>query len=148
MSLFTCIRSLFSRKKEPPIAWQPAKPQPAPRPTQVDRPKNLDEALARLEQIITPQDKATIRFRGTGNLHHTFGRHIRNDWGLWDRTAPLHQWFVSKGIGHADDMSGIILRSLERRLRYQDIRLDEQIEYYRNFWLATGVDPVTQERIR
>ncbi|MBU2249408.1 MAG: hypothetical protein KKD77_21850 [Gammaproteobacteria bacterium] len=66
--------------------------------------------------------------------HHTTGRGIRNEWGLWDEKSKLHQFFKSIGIWHADDISGIILTTLHRILNHKQVRLKEQVEYYQKYW--------------
>lgn len=57
--------------------------------------------------------------------------------GLWFE-SPLSNWFAEKGIYHADDMSSIILTSWHRRFKGENIRLDEQIEHYQNWWKEQG----------
>lgn len=77
-----------------------------------------------------------------GMTHHGTGTHMRNVWNLWgandDLSKHLHDWFVARGIVHADDMSGIIFRSIHRHVRGTQIQLDAQIEYYQNFWRKAG----------
>jgi len=70
------------------------------------------------------------------------GMGIRNSWRLWSG-SPRARYFNSIGIFHPDDMSGIILRSLARRLRGEDIRLEEQVEEYRRFRERDTSEPWT-----
>ncbi len=100
------------------------------------KPINLDECLDQLEKMI---DKDEFLKNNTVVYHHTAGRHIRNEWGLWDEKSELHKWFKSIGIWHADDMSGIIFDSLKRKLKGEDIKLDEQVENYKEFWKKSGI---------
>lgn len=65
--------------------------------------------------------------------HHTLGRALRNDWGLWGDNE-LTQWFNTIGIFHADDMSAIISTSFHRHLNNKDIDLDGQVAYYKKYW--------------
>ena len=76
------------------------------------------------------------------NYHHGFGTWIRNEFGLW-HDGKLVSYFNSIGIYHADDMSGIILTSLHRSLHCKDIRLEEQIKWYRDFWTNQNINPDT-----
>jgi hypothetical protein len=87
-----------------------------------------------------PWTQSTIKSADSSEWHHTIGRFIRNNWGLWDGGA-LRDWFKLKGIQHADDMSNILLESLKRKLNNQPIDLDGQIKIYRDFWISEGLNP-------
>jgi len=102
----------------------------------MDTPNNLDECLDYLEKVV---DRDEFLENDTIVYHHTTGRDIRNNWGLWDEDSKLHQWFKSIGVWHADDMSGIIFDSLKRKLKGEDIKLDEQVKHYKDFWERSGV---------
>lgn len=69
-----------------------------------------------------------------GRVHHGLGQWIRNNLGLWTKDSPAGKWFNKNGIYHPDDMSSIILLSAYRTYHNQDIKLDEQIKHYRDFW--------------
>lgn len=69
----------------------------------------------------------------SGRLHMGFGMWMRNNWQLWGGSR-LSKYFNEKGINHPDDMSGIILNSYYRHLKNQEIKLDEQIQYYKDYW--------------
>lgn len=101
-------------------------------------PKNLDECFLEIDKILSkanPEDAEDVKyFLDGGNVHHSFGRNIRNNWKLWQENTILHEWFKLQGIWHADDMSGIIIDSYLRRAKNQSIDLDEQIQYYKNYW--------------
>ena len=96
----------------------------------------LDDSIQGKEEFESLTEKKII-----ANSHMGLGMFLRNNWGLWTRDSKLAKWFVSKGIQHADDMSGIILTSYHRYLNGKDLNVDEQIESYRNFWFASGDDP-------
>lgn len=69
-------------------------------------------------------------------VHHTIGRWIRNTWGFWqDEKNELVLWFNDNEIKHPDDMSSIILTSFYRYKKGFDINLEEQLEYYIEYWL-------------
>jgi len=65
--------------------------------------------------------------------HHGFGTWLRNTLGLWHEGTPV-KYFNELGIYHADDMSGIILTSLHRKINNVDIDLDKQVKGYRDYW--------------
>lgn len=82
-------------------------------------PNDLDEAI---EIIVKSKNNGTIN-----------GMAMRNSWGLWSG-SPLAQWFYTKNIYHADDMSGIISESYQRHINNQPRELDEQIKKYHAHW--------------
>lgn len=101
-------------------------------------PKNLQECLNILissyERGGWEEFKNNSEDKAIGMCHHTTGRALRNDWKLWDENSDLHKWFKKAGIWHADDMSGIILRSFHRKINGKKIDLEDQIKYYKDFW--------------
>jgi hypothetical protein len=72
--------------------------------------------------------------KATSELHFGTGRSLRNNWKLWAGTSELSKSFRDLGINHPDDMSGIILTSLHRKLNGIEIELDNQIKYYKDYW--------------
>jgi hypothetical protein len=67
------------------------------------------------------------------SLHHSLGGRLRNELQLW-YDSVISKWFHSLGIHHADDMSGIILTSYHRKLNNVPINLEEQVQYYKDWW--------------
>lgn len=81
-------------------------------------------------------DEEEVRAR----LHHSFGRNIRNDLGLWQPVkTPIVEYFNSIGIEHPDDMSAIIFTACVRYLRREPMKLDEQIKFYVDYWKGLNV---------
>ena len=101
-------------------------------------PRDLKSALYALSKIIDHETQRAIQELDdeeyiSATLHHTLGRHIRNEWQLWSG-GKLHKWFKSRGIWHADDMSGIIITSYWRQQHEKPICLQEQIQSYLKYW--------------
>jgi hypothetical protein len=96
-------------------------------------PKNLDEAIAYLEQRISPEDREYIKTVDMGQFHHSIGMNIRNDWGLWGG-GPLRDWFNSLGIHHPDDMSHVILKATRRHILGYPYDIKEDVERFKKFW--------------
>jgi hypothetical protein len=69
----------------------------------------------------------------TAKAHFGIGMWLRNNWRLWG-DSRLSKYFNDLGIFHPDDMSGIILTSYHRYLLGQDIKLGEQVNYYKEYW--------------
>jgi hypothetical protein len=99
-------------------------------------PQNLEECFAELENVFRPEELEEFRDQKEEDIikyHHTLGMWIRNNWGLWSN-SHLAEYFNSLGVYHPDDMSTIILKSFYRYLNNEDIKLDEQIKYYQDYW--------------
>lgn len=130
------------------------------------QPKNLDDAINFLiENILkNPENLEFInKHRDNeddfiGELHHFFGRNLRNMWYLW--WFPEHKyeswpvekpsivaWFNRHDIFHADDMSSIILTSTHRKWFNLPIELSQQIERYHRHWMETrgNINPLLKE---
>jgi hypothetical protein len=113
-------------------------------PQQVRKvPASLETALTDLDRLLNPYQKRFILCHSEEEvrqvLHHSLGTWVRNIWGLWD-ASDLRYHFLDRGVLHPDDMSAIILLSYHRKLRDQPLRIDEQIRYYRTYWINQGVD--------
>lgn len=102
-----------------------------------NNPKNLDEALTYLDGKISPEDRKYLQSGpDMSEFHHTVGRNMRNEWGLWSG-GPLKNWFKSIGIYHPDDMSGIILKAFKRKIMNQPYDLKSDVKHYQDFWKRT-----------
>ena len=114
----------------------------------MSKPKTLAEAVYMLYNALDDEGKKFIREHGTMGLHHGYGTHIRNEYGLWDRKSDLHKFFREHyGLGHADDMSGVILTVLEAKITDADYNIDLVVNKYKNHWIQLGIDPLTQTEI-
>lgn len=104
-------------------------------------PTNLREALIALDKKLSKEDKIIMQLRTEQEVltctHHTLGRQLRNDWGLWEtKKSQLYYWFKLWGVWHADDMSSVIITSYCRRIKGQPIRLKEQVRKHSEYWAA------------
>jgi hypothetical protein len=98
-------------------------------------PKNLEECFQWLDEFLNDKE---YMFELTENSmvvesHHGLGQSLRNNWKLWEK-SPLTEFFGKLGIFHADDMSGIIIRSYYRKSTGKPIDLEEQIKEYQDYW--------------
>ena len=93
-------------------------------------PTNLDEAV---QYLVDSKDTPG-------------GMSMRNNWGLWTG-SELAQWFYTKEIYHADDMSAIIEESYKRHVKGVDRELDKQIAKYHKHWeKSLGPDHLNKMR--
>lgn len=80
------------------------------------------------------------------------GMAIRNAWNLWgaqeDTSTLLREEFISRfKLGHADDMSGMLLDEVWAEVKGESFSRKEQVLRYHNHWWRLGIDPVTQKDI-
>lgn len=100
------------------------------------RPKTIQEAIEIIAGGLNGEELQFIRTHTPSEVHHTVGRHIRNDWGLWVEKTPLVQNFKKrfKLFGHGDDVSGIILEGVWADVTGGDVdsKLNDTAERFRN----------------
>lgn len=103
-------------------------------------PKTLEECYTWINTYVPDADEALVLTENTFvvKCHHTLGRWMRNNWGLWRCDTELSFWFMSLGIKHADDMSGIITTSYWRHINEQPIDIESQVKRYIDFWNENG----------
>lgn len=71
-------------------------------------PKTVDEAVKTLAKIVSKEDRDYLLENGAISMHHSLGRWIRNEWGLWTG-SELKNELKKKGFEHPDDMSNYII---------------------------------------
>ena len=106
---------------------------------QTKTPITLNEAVDFLYSWLEDIDISTINMSSADQQHFTFGMFLRNTWKLWDKETPIVQWFRSElKIGHADDISSIILDSLYAKVKDEIFDLPSAVQHYHNFWMMSG----------
>lgn len=100
-------------------------------------PKNLEDCFTQINSFWVDSTKVEMKNltenEFSGRLHHGFGTWMRNNWRLWGGSR-LSKYFNDLGVYHPDDMSGIILDSYHRYLNSKEVKLEEQIKYYQDYW--------------
>lgn len=102
--------------------------------------ETLKQAVDKVIEIIHERDYLMTQVLGEPEeafvvgMHSSFGRWIRNTWGLWDPESALSKHFAKMGITHADDMSGIIMTCAYREMYQREWRLKEQVDQYKKYW--------------
>lgn len=76
--------------------------------SEVPIPKTVDEAVKTLAKIVSKEDRDYLLENGAISVHHSLGRWIRNEWGLWT-DSELKNELKKKGFEHPDDMSNYII---------------------------------------
>lgn len=79
-------------------------------------PQTLSEAVSYLRDNISDEDKKYLVENGAISVHHTLGRWIRNNWGLWEG-SELKKNLEAEGFTHPDDMSNYIIEEFMKTIR-------------------------------
>jgi hypothetical protein len=112
-------------------------------------PKHLEDCFRQIDSFWNDSTKLKVKQwtedEFSGRVHHGFGMWMRNNWQLWGGSR-LSKYFNGMGITHPDDMSGIILDSYHRYLNSKEIKLDEQIQYYKAYWEETKLDDTKRKK--
>jgi len=113
-------------------------------------PTDLDDALNYLDCKWSDSDKEGFKNKPEADavveLHFGTGMGIRNSWGLWKGDSGISKYFRDLGINHPDDMSDIILTSFHRHLNGSDIKLDEQVKFYTDYWEKSNQAELKRKR--
>jgi hypothetical protein len=100
-------------------------------------PENLDDALNYMDFSWKKADKKKFKSEkeqtAVSNLHFGYGMYIRNAW-LRHGNPKLEKSFAEIGIYALDDISSIILTSFHRKLNKKEIKLEEQIKRFKEYW--------------
>ncbi len=100
-------------------------------------PIDLNDCFKQIDGFWADSIKSQVRSMSedefTANAHFGIGMWMRNNWKLWGGSR-LSKYFNDLGVFHPDDMSGIILTSYHRYLLGRDVKLEEQISYYKEYW--------------
>lgn len=112
------------------------------------KPTTLEEAVEILESQLTSDDVNFIKENSSASIHFFFGMNLRNAWGLWVKETPIVQWFINNfSIGHADDISGMILSALFAKIKGEKFSAKSEAERYKQHWATMGVDPITGNKV-
>lgn len=82
-------------------------------------PKTLEEAIIELDKELSSDDKSFLLENGSLSVHHSLGRWIRNNWGLWGdpESSELKKSLLEQGLEHPDDMSNYIIEEYITHLK-------------------------------
>lgn len=124
-------------------------------PVQLEpQPATVEEAISRIYDNMNEEEREAIRNQsGMGMFHFTIGMGLRNAWNLWGaipgKPTTLRDDFIANyQLGHADDMSGYLMRAVEAKVNGEPFDGAAEIKRYHDHWAEAGVDPVTQARVK
>lgn len=110
-------------------------------------PKNLEEAVARLNDNLFPEDLDYLKVNGSGAFHMTLSQRMRNEW-LWDEKSVLNKYFWDNyKLYHADDTSTVILDVLQAKLNNKTFNINERAKHYQEYWKQYGIEPGTRPKL-
>ncbi len=92
-------------------------------------PANLNEAYKLLDESLSDEDIAYIRDCTEEDLvmmHFSLGLWIRNNW-IYPSSDKITKEFVTRGINHADDISGFIIKGYRLYLNGLPCEINEII---------------------
>jgi hypothetical protein len=101
-------------------------------PTGFAIPGDLAAAVAGLERILPPGVRDGLLATPEeehARLHPELGRWIKSSWGLY-QNSELAQWFENLGVLSPDDMAGMVLLGLWRRLRGVPLDVEPLLDRY------------------
>ncbi len=112
-------------------------PTPDPsNPEEIYIPTDLEDAFVELKKMLSLNMLNEMKNSSEDKMvkyQFSLGMWMRNNWRLWGESR-LSEYFNEMGVFHPDDMSGVILTSFWRHLNNKPILLNEQIDYYQDFW--------------
>lgn len=102
-------------------------------------PRTIEECCLYLDEHLHDEVKAFLKSntkeKSEAMLHHSLGRRIRNQWGLWKQDSELYHYLTALGFQHADDMSGIIIHFYWKHINGLPWDgLDAEIKKYQDHW--------------
>ena len=113
-------------------------------------PVDLDDCLNQLDKMFPDSIKKKIKVMTeegfSGKYHLGFGMWMRNNWGLW-KGSRLSKSFNTLGVYHPEDMTGIIFDSYYRKMTGSDIKLNEQIKFYHDYWEKAKKDDLDRKKV-
>ncbi len=112
-------------------------------------PKDLEDCFVQINSFWNESTKIQVKSweerEFVGKVHLGFGMWMRNNWQLWGGSR-LSKYFNDLGIYHPDDMSGIILESYHRHLNNKELKLEEQIKYYQDYWESSKKEELNRKQ--
>jgi len=96
-------------------------------------PRNLGDAHARLNRLISPEARQKFMNMSEDQVRHklffSLGRWISFNWGFYDGSRLSHR-LRKLGIYHPDDMAEFIMITYHRKLNHRELGAKELIEAF------------------
>lgn len=112
-------------------------------------PKDVSDCFKQIDSFWNDSTKLEVKQwtedKFSARAHLGFGMWMRNNWQLWGGSR-LSKYFNEMGITHPDDMSAIILHSYHRYLNNKEIKLEEQVQRYKEYWEKAKADDLKRKQ--
>lgn len=100
-------------------------------------PKDLNDCFKELDKALDEEVKENFMAlkdeEADRRMHNSLGKWIEHRWSLTEGSRLSH-YFNQMKVPHPDYMVGIIITSYHRHLHKKDLKLKEQVEFFRNHW--------------
>lgn len=100
-------------------------------------PKDLNDCFKELDKLMEEEVRVTFKAfadeEADRRTHASIGKWLEHKWSLTEGSR-LSDYFNKMKVPHPDYMVGIILTSYHRYLHKRDIKLKEQVEFFRKKW--------------
>lgn len=97
-------------------------------------PKNLDDAIAQLDQLTSPEARNKMKAIPEDSvclyLHGRLGQWMIVNWGFYDGSRLSH-YLRSAGITYPDDMADFLILAYHRHLTGQPVVIREMATWFR-----------------
>jgi len=100
-------------------------------------PRDLYDAFAQLDKLMDDNAKQTFMEYSDaevdGKTHGSLGVWLENKWSM-SEGSRLSDYFRKMRVPHYDYMIGIIITSYHRHLHGKDLKIKEQVTFFRKLW--------------
>lgn len=111
-------------------------------------PATVDEAIETIVAGLTAEERGVIANSTPASFHFSFGRFIRNSWGMWE-DSPLRRDFIKRTglFSHGDDISCLILEMVFAKVRDEDFNEVQWVDKIKAHWRKYNLDPATGQKV-
>jgi hypothetical protein len=100
-------------------------------------PKDLYDVFRELDKLMDDDTKQAFMAYSDEEVdrktHGSLGVWLEHKWSL-SEGSRLSEYFRKMRVPHYDYMIGIIIRSYHRHLHQKDLKIKEQVTFFRNIW--------------
>jgi hypothetical protein len=139
--LLVAVLGLTACEREKSVGDPVSHSDNPPEQTARELPEAFEALVTGIIDAMPEEGKAEIRAAQSAEMmvdHFGMGMALRNG-ELNQRDSEVLSYLTRNGIHHRDDLSSIVLLSVNRRLRGEPIELTKQIQYYRDYWKEQDV---------
>ena len=115
------------------------------------KPTTIDEAVLYFEKKWGDKKKEDFKTKpektAVEEIDLSVGIWIRFEWIHNNKDKALINQFKELGIDHPNDMSAIILTSLHRKLNNIPIDIEEQVNYFKDYWKPIRVCEAAADKL-